>query len=326
MALIRYLPIEPKANFIRLRTLFYIVSALMVGGSLVLFAVRGLNYGVDFAGGILIEIRTDGPAELADLRDRLGGLGLGEVTLQQFGEPTDVLIHVRRQEGEQGQAAVIETVKEALGETVEYRRTEFVGPKVGDELRRGGIIATLLALGAIAAYIWFRFEWQFSVAALIALAHDVIGTVGFYALTQIEFNLTTLAAVLTVAGYSINDTVVIFDRVREMLRKYKKLPIPELLDKAINSTLSRTILTGGTTLLALIALAAFGGEVIQGFALGLIWGIVIGTYSSFGLAVPLLLYMNIRRSGVAEPKEHDEVAAEAARGGAASNLLSRGKR
>jgi preprotein translocase subunit SecF/SecD/SecF fusion protein len=193
-------------------------------------------------------------------------------------------------------------------------------------LRRGGIIATLLALGAIAAYIWFRFEWQFSVAALIALAHDVIGTVGFYALTQIEFNLTTLAAVLTVAGYSINDTVVIFDRVREMLRKYKKLPIPELLDKAINSTLSRTILTGGTTLLALIALAAFGGEVIQGFALGLIWGIVIGTYSSFGLAVPLLLYMNIRRSGVAQPKEQDEVAAEAARGGAVGHMPSRGKR
>lgn len=316
MALIRYVPIEPKIDFIRLRTSFYALSAAVVLGSIVLVAMRDLNYGVDFAGGILIEIRTDGPADLAELRGRLGGLGLGEVTLQQFGAPDDVLINVRRQDGdEQAQAGVIETVKQALGNTVvEYRRTEFVGPKVGDELRRGGIIATLLAMAAIAVYIWFRFEWQFSVAALAALTHDVIGTVGFYALTQIEFNLTTLAAVLTVAGYSINDTVVIFDRIREMLRKYKTLPISDLLNVSINATLSRTIITGGTSLLALAALAVFGGEVIRGFALGMIWGIIIGTYSSFGLAVPLLLYMKLRQSVLGEAHEQDQAGAAAARG------------
>jgi preprotein translocase subunit SecF len=318
MALLRYVPDEPNLRIIPRRKLFAIFSSLLVAGSIALFLVQGLNFGVDFRGGILIEIQTKEPANLGDLRARLGGLGLGEVTLQQFGAPTDVLINVQRQEGEEAeQIKAIDKVKAELGDqVVEYRRTEFVGPKVGAELKEAGFLATVLSMLGIGLYIWFRFEWQFSLAALIALAHDVIATVGFYALTQIEFNLATLAAILTIAGYSINDTVVIFDRVRETLRKYKKMPLPELLNKAINATLTRTLLTSLTTLLALIALSLFGGEVIQGFTLGLIWGVVIGTYSSIGIAVPLLLRVNLRGSLMAESGK-DESAGSGAEAGRA---------
>ncbi len=296
MALIRRLPVEPTLDFMSKRGLFLIFSAALVAASIALFLVKGLNFGVDFRGGILIEARTDGPANLSVLRSRLGGLGLGEITLQTFGQPNDILINVERQSGDEAeQAAAIVAVKDALGDSVvEYRRTEFVGPKVGGELKRAGILATLLSLIGIGLYIWFRFEWQFSLAALAALAHDIITTIGFYSLTQVEFNLATLAAVLTIAGYSINDTVVLFDRVRETLRKYKKLHIHALLNMAINRTLSRTVLTSVTTLLALFALFLFGGQVIRGFTMGLIWGVVIGTYSSIALAVPLLARMHLR--------------------------------
>ena len=305
MALIRRLPLEFGLKFIRRRGLFLVFSAFLLLGSVGLFLTQGLNFGVDFRGGILLEVRTNGPADLGALRDRFAGLGLGEVTLQQFGEPTDVLINIQRQEGEEeAQLAAVQIARDALGNDVEIRRQEFVGPKVGEELKEAGFLATVLALLGIALYIWFRFEWHFSVAALVALIHDVVATIGFYSLTQIEFNLATLAAVLTIAGYSINDTVVIFDRVRETLRRYKKLPLAEVLNRAINLTLSRTILTSFTTLLALGALFFFGGEVIRGFTAGLIWGVVIGTYSSVALAVPLLSFMKLRRGG-----EEDSVGA-----------------
>ncbi len=311
MALIRKLPLDLGLNFVGKRGMFLVMSACLMLGSIGLFFTQGLNFGVDFRGGILMEVRTDGPANLADLRSRVSGLGLGEVTLQEFGEPTDVLINIERQEGAQEeQIRAIELVRGALGEGVEIRRQEFVGPKVGDELKQAGILATLLALAGIGLYIWFRFEWHFSVAALVALAHDVIATIGFFALTQLEFNLATLAAVLTIAGYSINDTVVIFDRVRETLRRYKKLPLGEVLNRALNLTLSRTILTSMTTLLALGALFFFGGAVIQGFTSGLIWGVVIGTYSSVALAVPLLSYMKLRRGGEEDEAEAKREAAQ----------------
>jgi preprotein translocase SecF subunit len=299
-ALITLVPADPKLNFLGKRTLCLAFSAFLVIGSLVAFAVQGLNFGVDFRGGILMEVETAEPADVGALRAELGGLGLGEVTLQEFGGPDVLLINVSRQDGgEEEQRAAIEEVQQVLGERVEeYRRIEFVGPKVGAELRQAGILATVLALAAIGVYIWLRFEWQFGLAALVALAHDVIATVGFFAVTQIEFNLATLAAVLTIAGYSINDTVVVFDRVREMLRKYKKMPMAELLNMAVNKTLSRTLLTSVTTLLALVALAVFGGEVIRGFTSGLIWGVVIGTYSSVALAIPLLYYMGMRRDQI----------------------------
>ncbi len=314
MALIKHLPTEPKLDFIGKRKLFAIFSSLLILGSFGLFLTVGLNFGVDFRGGILMEVETDGPADLSGLRGRLGGLGLGEVSLQAFGAPDDILINVQRQEGdEEEQINAINTVKAALGgDVTEYRRTEFVGPKVGAELKRAGLLATVLSLLGIGFYIWFRFEWQFSLAALVALAHDVIATIGFYAFTQVEFNLATLAAILTIAGYSINDTVVIFDRVRETLRKYKKLAMADLLNKAINATLSRTLLTSVTTLIALIALFVFGGEVIRGFVMGLIWGVMIGTYSSIALAVPLLLLMNPRGSVMARAKQDEDAQAEGA--------------
>jgi len=310
MALIRKLPLNPKIDFLGRRKLFLIFSACLMVASLAAIAIQGLNLGVDFRGGILIEAQTDGPADLADLRRRLGGLGLGQVTLQEFGAANDVLINVERQDGdEKAQITAIEAVKTELGDlVVEYRRVEFVGPKVGGELKQAGLTATVLALLGIGLYIWFRFEWQFAAAALTALVHDIFSTIGFFALTQVEFNLATLAAVLTIAGYSINDTVVIFDRVRETLRKYKKLHILELLNLALNGTLTRTVLTSVTTLIALICLFAFGGQVIRGFSAGLIWGIAIGTYSSMGLAVPLLSYMNLRGMGGSTEEAEDEEA------------------
>ena len=298
MALIRKIPIAPNFNFIAYRKVTLAIAGAMFLASILAFAGIGLNLGIDFRGGILIEVRTNGPADLASMRSQLNSLGLGEVTLQEFGADDEVLINVQRQEGEEAaQNAAIVAVKEALGTTVaEYRRTEFVGPKVGGELAEAGAWATVLALLGIALYVWFRFEWQFAVAALIALVHDVVAMLGFFSVTQFEFNLATLAAVLAVAGYSINDTVVIFDRVREVLRKYKKMPLLELLNMAVNQTLTRTLLTSFTTLLALFALAVFGGAVMRGFSTSLIWGILIGTFSSVGLAVPLLTFMKLRRT------------------------------
>jgi len=324
MALIKFLPTKPKINFIGQRKIFAVLSSAMVLGALVLFLTLGLNFGVDFRGGILLEVKTDGPADLGELRSRLGGLGLGEVTLQEFGASDDILINLQRQEGDEAeQIKAIQVVKDALGETAaEYRRTEFVGPKVGDELKQAGLLATVLSLLGIGLYIWFRFEWQFGVAALIALIHDVIATVGFYAITQIEFNLATLAAVLTIAGYSINDTVVVFDRVRETLRKFKKAPLSEVLNRAINSTLTRTVLTSVTTLLALIALFLFGGQVIRGFTAGLIWGVLIGTYSSIALAVPMLLYMKVRGANLAAADDSDEDERESEEAGAGATSTS----
>ena len=315
MALIQRVGVAFNLAFMARRKLFLAFSAAMILATVGLVLVQGLNFGVDFRGGILIEARTDGPADLAALRSILGGLGLGEVTLQEFGEPSDVLINVQRQEGDEAeQIKAIQLVKEALaGRVVEYRRTEFVGPKVGSELKQAGAMATGFALLAIGLYIWFRFEWQFSLAALIALIHDVVATIGFYSLLQIEFNLATLAAILMIAGYSINDTVVIFDRVRENLRKYKKMALFELLDRSINQTLSRTVLTSVTTLLALLALFVFGGAVIRGFTSGLIWGVVIGTYSSIALAVPLLASFNVRGAAAGGDKKDGESQEDAAK-------------
>jgi preprotein translocase SecF subunit len=297
MALSKHLSLNPKLDFMGARMWFFGIALTIVLGSFALVAFKGLNFGVDFRGGIAIEVQTDGPADLDQMRSDLNALDLGGVTLVTFGDPDVVLINLPAQEGgEDAQKGAIEAVKAALGDrVVEYRRTEAVGPKVGDELRTGGIVATVLSLLGIAVYVWIRFDLSYGLASLVALAHDVIGVVGFYALVGYEFDLTTLGAVLTVAGYSINDTVVIYDRVREELRRYKTLPIPEVLNKAINATLTRTFLTSFTTLLSLIGLYAFGGEVIRGFSAGIIIGIVLGTYSSWGVSVPLLSYTRLRR-------------------------------
>ncbi len=295
-ALVKFMPIEPKLNFFGARKFFFALSILMVLASIGLVFTKGLNFGVDFRGGIVMEVKTVGPAPVDELRAQLNALGLGDVSLQEFGAPDVVLINVPQQDGDDGaQQIAVQKIQDSLGDTAEeYRRVESVGPKVGDELKTGGIIATLLSMLGIAIYVWVRFDLSYGMAALVALIHDVIAVVGFFSLTGIEFNLATLAAILTVAGYSINDTVVIFDRVREELRRYKKLPIPEVLNKAMNATLTRTTLTSVTTLLALFGLFFFGGEVIRGFSAGIIFGIVIGTYSSWGCAVPLLGFARLR--------------------------------
>lgn len=313
MALIRRIPLEPKINFIGNRTIFVAFSAAMVLASIGLFLVNGLNFGIDFKGGIVLEVRTEEPADLGALRSKLNQLEIGDITLQSFGDEYEVLVTAQAPEGDDAaQAEVKRLIRETLADEVaEFRREEFVGPKVGDELREAGILATVLSMLAISLYIWFRFEWQFAVAALLALLHDVIGTIGFFALTQIEFNLATLAAVLTVAGYSINDTVVVFDRLREEMRRYKRMSLFDVMNMSVNRTLSRTILTSVTTLLALTALAFFGGEVIRGFSTSLIWGILIGTYSSFGLAVPILIYLGLKRGHVGEKPGKEEAEAEA---------------
>lgn len=295
---IKLIPSQPSLRFMARRRLFFAVSILLILGSVISYALMGLNFGIDFKGGILVEARMPGPANIAAMRTRLGGLGLGEVALQEFGAPTDVLIRVQMQDGgEAAQAAAIETIKTALGDGIDYRRVEFVGPKVGGELIIDGITAVGFALLAIMVYVWFRFEWQFGVGAVVALIHDVIATIGIFSILQIEFNLSTVAAILTIAGYSINDTVVVYDRVRENLRRFKRMELPELLDRSLNETLSRTLMTSATTLLALLALYFFGGEIIRGFSFAMIWGILVGTYSSICIAVPLLLLTKVQRGG-----------------------------
>jgi preprotein translocase subunit SecF len=298
-------PTGTKLDFIGKKVLFFAFSICLIAASIGLFGTKGLNYGIDFQGGIMMEVRSkSGPADIGDMRDQLSGLGLGEVSIQEFGEPEEVLIRIQRQEGdEKAQQAAVQAVKDVFKDSVEYRRTEFVGPKVSEELFMDGLMAVSLAIGAILVYIWFRFEWQFGMGAVIALVHDVISTIGIFALLGMEFNLSTVAAVLTIAGYSINDTVVVYDRVRENLRKYKKMELPELLNMSVNETLSRTVMTSVTTLVALLSLYILGGEVIRGFSFAMIWGILIGTYSSVCLAVPVLTYFNIRRTD--EDEEED---------------------
>jgi len=302
----------PNIDFMRWHKAGFALSLLLTIGSIVLFLTQGLNYGIDFSGGTVIEARsTQGPADLAQMRSTLDGLGLGDVALQGFGTPSDVLIRLQRQPGDdKAQEQAVEKVKAAL-HGVEYRRVEVVGPKVGGELVRAGVIATILALLAIAAYVWFRFEWPFGVGAMLSTVHDTVTTVGVFSLLQIEFNLTTLAAILTIAGYSINDTVVIYDRVRETMRKYKTIEFKDLINKSLNETLSRTILTVSTVALAVLALLIFGGEVLRGFSIAMLWGVVVGTYSSLFIAAPLLYYIRPRRGGRGKIAEiRDDLEAE----------------
>jgi protein-export membrane protein, SecD/SecF family len=297
--LLKLVPDNTSIPFMRVRKLVFALALIASIAALALFAARGMNYGIDFEGGTLLEIQTlDGPADIGAIRARLGELGLGEVQVQEFGQADDVLIRVVRQEGgdaEQQQA--VQKIRDAFGDEVAYRRVEVVGPRVSGELAQAGTMAVGGSLLLILIYIWFRFEWQYGVGAIIATLHDVVMTIGLFALLQIEFNLSSIAAVLTIVGYSLNDTVVVYDRVREMRRKYKKLPMDELIDIAINATLSRTIMTALTTLVALIALFIFGGEVIRSFTTAMIFGVVIGTYSSIFIAAPVLILFNLRGSG-----------------------------
>ena len=304
----------PQIDFMRWHYYGLAFSLFLSVLTIVLFITNGLNYGIDFVGGTLIEARTtNGPADLATMRGKLDSLHLGEASLQTFGAPDEVLIRLPQQPGgDAAQMQAIEKARQALGPNVEYRRQEVVGPSVGAELIRAGVLATVLALGAILIYIWFRFEWQFGVGATIATLHDVITTVGLFAIFQLEFNLTTLAAILTIAGYSINDTVVIYDRVRESMRKYRTMPFRDLINLALNETLSRTILTVSTVALAVLSLLLFGGEVLKGFSIAMLWGIVIGTYSSLFIAAPILYYVQPNRRRIAQGTETAAAGAERA--------------
>ena len=286
---VSYLPATPNVQFMRRRMIGFILSALLIVFGIGDLFVQGLNLGIDFRGGILLEVKTPAEADLSLMREQVGALDLGEISLQEFGAPDVVLIRIQRQEGDEAaQAAAIERATQALGNEIEVRRQEFVGPQVGQELIQAGLMSIGFALLGILIYIWLRFEWQFAVAAVIALLHDSIATVALFSLTQMEFNLSTVAAVLMIAGYSINDTVVVFDRIREYLNTYTRKDKKEVINMAINSTISRTVITSLTTLLVVGILFFFGGTSIKGFAFALLVGIVVGTYSSVFVATPIM--------------------------------------
>ena len=298
MKTLKLVPVNTSIGFIRHRTVAMALSALLVVGSIVVFLANGLNFGIDFRGGTLIEASSESAVDLAELRGRLGVLDLGEVQIQEFGKETDVLIRIAEKEGAtdaSNNLSAVERVRAEISSDFDVRRVEIVGPQVSAELIQTGVMAVLAAIASMLIYIWFRFEWQFSVGAVLALVHDVALTIGLFALLQLDFNLSILAAILTIVGYSMNDTVVVYDRVRENLRKYKKMDLAELLNIAINETLSRTVMTSVTTMLALLALYILGGEVIRGFTFAMIWGVIVGTYSSIFIASPLLMMLGVKR-------------------------------
>lgn len=293
-------------RFMGVRNYTFALSAFLAIASVVGFGMKGLNLGIDFVGGSIIEVKAkQGEANIGDIREKLSGLNLGEVQVQSFGSNDTALIRVQAQNsGESAEQTVITKVRGELEGDYEFRRVEVVGPSVSGELASAGIIGVTLSLLGIVVYIWIRFEWQFAIGAIIATIHDVIMTIGLFVFTGIEFNLTSIAAVLTIVGYSLNDTVVVYDRMRENLRRYKKMPLPLLIDTSINQTLSRTILTSVTTMLALIALVAFGGEVIRSFTVAILFGVVVGTFSSIYMAAPVLIIFKLRPD-VFDKKDED---------------------
>ena len=293
MPILRIIKSETNINFMRIKKLTLFISSILFFLSLSLVFIKGLNLGIDFTGGSLIEVRFKENIDLNNLRMKMNKLDLGEIQLQTIGNGNDIVIKVQdKKNNENTQSETIQIIKNSLsGESVEYRRAEFVGPKVGSELVNAGIIAVIFSLIGILIYIWIRFQWNFAIGAIIALVHDVILTLGFFSVLQLEFNLATVAAVLTIAGYSINDTVVIYDRIRDTMRKYKQITFDKVINISLNGTLSRTLTTSLTTLLALIALYTFGGIVISSFIIALIWGVLIGTYSSVYVASPILTYL-----------------------------------
>ena len=315
-----FFPHNLRLPFMRFKGICLALSILAMALSLGLYFTRGLNYGVDFKGGSLIEVQhKNGPADLADMRSKLNALGIGDVQIQSFGADTDVLIRVEEQPGGDGEQQVaMKKVVDTLGPEYTQRRIEVVGPAVSAELRRTGIIAVLASLVAISIYVWFRFEWQFAVGCVLALLHDVLVTVGIFSLFQLDFDLSIVAALLTILGYSVNDSVVVSDRIRENLRKFKRMELNELLNISINETLSRTILTGVTAIAGITALLIFGGEVLRLFSFAMLFGIVIGTYSSIFIAAPLLGYLGIKRDAFsgAKTKEAAPVIAPASTAGA----------
>lgn len=296
MKLLRLAPENTKFGFMRLRRVSYPFSAVMSILSVIVFLVVGMNFGIDFAGGTMMELRAKtGLANLSELRALGDRLGLGDVEVQGFGDGTDATMRIKVQPGgDATQQVAVEKVKKALDAKYDFRSVEVVGPRVSAELVQSGTLGVVISIIAVLTYLWFRFEWQFAVGAVIATMHDLLLTVGFFSITRLEFNTTSIAAILTIVGYSLNEAVVVLDRIREVMRKYKRLPVAEMIDLSINAVLPRTIMTATTVFLALLALIVFGGHVIRSFSIAMMWGIFVGTYSSVFICSPILIYLGVR--------------------------------
>ena len=297
MSSIRWIKKDLKINFLRVKNIATILSILAIISSMFFLVYKNLNFGIDFKGGTLIEIKKDENLSIAEIRNQLSELNIGDIQIQTFGSDDIILIRIENSTNLDANADMnsIELIRSSLGNDVIIQRTEIVGPKVSSELIQKGIIAIIIAVFLMLFYIWIRFEWQFSIGAVTALIHDVMITMGIFSFLQIEFNLSIIAALLTIIGYSMNDTVVVYDRIRENLRKYKQMNIFDLINQSLNETMSRTLLTSVTTLLALFSLYFLGGEVLKGFTLAMIIGVFIGTYSSVFIASQIILYLNVKR-------------------------------
>jgi len=297
MTSIRWIKRGLKIDFLKIKNIATILSVIAIISSLFFLVYKNLNFGIDFKGGTLIELKKDNDLTIAEIRSQLSGLNIGDIQIQTFGSDNIILIRIENSSNLVANADMntIELIRSNLGDDITIQRTEIVGPKVSSELIQKGIIAIVIAVFLMLFYIWIRFEWQFSIGAVTALIHDVIITMGIFSLLQIEFNLSIIAALLTIIGYSMNDTVVVYDRIRENLRKYKQMNIYELINQSLNETMSRTLLTSVTTLLALFSLYFLGGEVLRGFTLAMIIGVFIGTYSSIFIASQIILYLNVKR-------------------------------
>jgi len=311
MRLLRIVPDNTKFRIVHWRRLAYPFSAAYSVLVLVLFLTVGLNFGIDFRGGTLMEMQAkSGKPDIAQVRQTANSFGFGEVEVQEFGNAGDLSMRFALQPGgEVAQQAVVTKARAAFADAYEFRRVETVGPRVSGELVQAGTLGVVLAIIGVLVYLWFRFEMQLAIGAIVGTMHDIVLTLGFFLITQLEFNLTSIAAILTIVGYSLNETVVVFDRTRELLRRYKTMPIPELLDLSVNSTLSRTAITSTTTILALVALVFFGGTAIEGFALVMLFGVMVCTYSAMFVSTPVLLYLDVRAGRLDQSEELAEAKA-----------------
>ena len=314
MKLLRLAPENTKFPFMRFRRVSYPMSAVLSIVSVLLFIFMHMNFGIDFAGSTVIELRAKGGhAEIGTLRTVASKLDLGDIEVQAFGNQSDATLRFGLQQGgDTAQQAAVERVKNAVENDYEVRRVEVVGPRVSGELVQSGTLGVVISIIAVLGYLWFRFEWQFAISAVIATMHDLLLTVGFFALTQLEFNTTSIAAILTIVGYSLNETVVVLDRIREMMRKYKKMSTAQIIDMSVNAVLPRTIMTATTVFLALLSLAIFGGHVIRSFSFAMIWGIVVATYSSVFICSPMLIYLGLRAEETAGGEEEKRPAPQTA--------------
>lgn len=298
MKMFKWVTLDTNFDFMKAKKITYALSSTLVVLSIICIAVKGFNFGIDFSGGILMEVKSENPINVDEMRATLSKLNIDDLNLQSMGEDgTEMVIRAQAKTlDEKAQMAIVNEIKSTLGTDYEYRRVDLVGPQVGGELKKDGIIASLIAVLAITAYVWFRFEWQFALGAILGLSHDLIVMCGLLSLFGMDFSLTTVAALLTLAGYSVNDTVVTYDRIRENLRKYRKMKQTDLLNKSINDILSRTFLTGLTTMFAALALLIWGGDTLRSFAFTIFFGVIIGTYSSIYVCTTLLELFDLRAS------------------------------